>query len=83
MTISLKRMDELDQDAADASSVGGRIRSIRQTVGYSIDNLAETCGLTGQEITDIEDGQDADPARLKRIAAALQVTVESLVNGQD
>ncbi|ASY73174.1 hypothetical protein SF83666_b65250 (plasmid) [Sinorhizobium fredii CCBAU 83666] len=32
-----------------------------------------TCGLTGAEITRIELGADVDPARLRRIAAALQM----------
>jgi transcriptional regulator with XRE-family HTH domain len=32
-----------------------------------------TCGLTAAEITRIELGADVDPARLRRIAAALQV----------
>lgn len=82
MTISLKRLDQYDQGAVDVSLVGSRVRAARQSVGYSIDDLAETCGLTGAEITEIEDGQDADPARLKRVAAALQVSLESLFDEQ-
>jgi transcriptional regulator with XRE-family HTH domain len=82
MTISLKRLDQYDQGAVDVSLVGSRVRAARQSVGYSIDDLAETCGLTGAEIIEIEEGQDADPARLKRIASALQVSLESLLDEQ-
>ncbi|MDB5524982.1 MAG: family transcriptional regulator protein [Rhizobium sp.] len=78
MTISLKRLDQFEQDSIDVSLVGSRVRSIRQTVGYSIDDLAETCGLTHAEILEIEEGQDADMGRLNRIAAALQVSVSTL-----
>ena len=78
MTISLKRLDQIEQDAVDVALVGSRIRTIRQSVGYSIDDLAETCGLTHAEILEIEEGQDADLGRLNRIAAALQVSVSTL-----
>ena len=82
LTISLKRLDQYDQGAVDVSLVGSKVRAARQSVGYSIDDLAETCGLTGAEIIEIEEGQDADPARLKRIASALQVSLESLLDEQ-
>jgi transcriptional regulator with XRE-family HTH domain len=42
-------------------------------MGYSVEDLSLTCGLTAAEITRIELGADVDPARLRRIAAALQV----------
>jgi hypothetical protein len=32
-----------------------------------------TCGLANEEIIDIEDGTDSDPAKLRRIASALQL----------
>lgn len=78
MTTSLKRLDLNLQDALDLTLVGSRVRSIRQSVGYSIDDLAETCGLTSAEIIAIEEGLEGDMGQFKRVAAALQVSISSL-----
>ena len=78
MTTSLKRLDLNVEDSLDLSLVGSRVRSIRQSVNYSTEDLAETCGLTSAEITAIEEGLEGDMAQLKRIAAALQVSISSL-----
>lgn len=78
MTISLNRLDQFEQGAIDVSFVGSRIKAIRESHKYSVEDLAVTCGLANQEIADIEDGNDADPVRLRRIAAALRVTIEDL-----
>lgn len=43
------------------------VRAIRDSVGYSIEELALTCGLAISEITDLESGTDADPIKLRRI----------------
>jgi transcriptional regulator with XRE-family HTH domain len=53
--------------------IGSAARQSRETMGYSVEDLSLTCGLTAAEITRIELGADVDPARLRRIAAALQV----------
>lgn len=53
--------------------IGFTVKQSREAMGYSVEDLSLTCGLTGAEITRIELGADVDPARLKRIAAALQV----------
>jgi len=79
MTTSLKRENEFTEDEFDLAQVGSRVRSLRQSVGYSIDDLAETCGLTSAEITGIEEGLEADMGQLKRIAQALQVSLTSLI----
>lgn len=50
------------------------LRGLRETAGYSIDDLAETCGLTHAEITAIEEGRDADEGKIARITAALKST---------
>jgi transcriptional regulator with XRE-family HTH domain len=47
--------------------------------GYSVEHLALTCGLATQEIIDIESGKDADPAKLRRIAYALQLPEDALI----
>ena len=83
MTTSLKRLDQSAQDAADILLIGIRVRSVRQSVGYSIEDLAETCGLTSAEITGIEEGLEADMGQLKRVASALQVSISDLLDGQE
>jgi len=55
------------------------LKAIRETRGYTIEELSLTCGLAVGEIIDIEDGKDADPAKLRRIASALQVPEEELI----
>ena len=49
------------------------VRAIRETKGYTIEKLSLTCGLAAHELADIESGKDTDPAKLRRIAAALML----------
>ncbi len=62
-----------------AGNIADRVRAAREAVGYSIEDLAVTCGLTSVEINEIESGGDHDPAKLKRIAGALQVPISELL----
>ncbi|ACP21618.1 hypothetical ExsI-like protein (plasmid) [Sinorhizobium fredii NGR234] len=57
--------------------IGGAVKQSREAMGYSVEDLSLTCGLTGAEITRIELGTDVDPDRLRRIAAALQVSTST------
>jgi transcriptional regulator with XRE-family HTH domain len=58
--------------APSALSAGAQIfREAREAKGYSIEDLAVTCGLTTDEIRDVELGLDASPSYLRRVAAAL------------
>lgn len=59
--------------------VGDAVRRSREAVGYSVEELALTCGLTGAEITRIEIGADVDPDKLRRIAAALRVPTSAFL----
>ncbi|MBW9116086.1 helix-turn-helix transcriptional regulator [Rhizobium cauense] len=79
MSISLSNLDASKATAVSAMNVASAVRAAREAVGYSVDDLAVTCGLVVNEIEEIESGVDSDPARLKRIAAALQVPLSSLV----
>jgi len=81
MNISLNHVDQSQNDFIDVSLVGSRVKQARQAAGYSIEDLAVTCGLTGDEITRIEDGNEIDMQHLKRIAPALQTSVSSLTEG--
>ncbi|NVD42078.1 helix-turn-helix transcriptional regulator [Ensifer sp. HO-A22] len=79
MTVSLNNLDATTVSASAHVDIGHAVRRSRQAIGYSVDELALTCGLTDAEITNIEQGVDADPGKLRRIAAALQVPVTTFL----
>lgn len=81
MNISVNHVDQSQNAIIDVSNVGHRVKKIRLAAGYSLEDLAVTCGLTSAEITRIEDGVEVDLQHLKRIAPALQTSVASLVEG--
>jgi transcriptional regulator with XRE-family HTH domain len=56
------------------------LRAIRETRGYSMEELSLTCGLAINEIADIESGKDADPSKLRRIASALRLPEDALID---
>ena len=82
MNISLNHLDQSENAIIDVSLVANRVKSSRQAAGYSIEDLAVTCGLTSAEIVRIEDGIEIDMQHLKRIAPALQLSVTSLLEAQ-
>jgi len=82
MNISLNHLDQSENTIIDVSLVANRVKSSRQAAGYSIEDLAVTCGLTSAEIIRIEDGTEIDMQHLKRIAPALQLSVSSLLEAQ-
>ncbi|MBT9369385.1 helix-turn-helix transcriptional regulator [Rhizobium sp. CSW-27] len=49
------------------------IAESRRASGYSLEDLAVTCGLTVAELQAIEAGRDTDPNHLRRVAAALKI----------
>ena len=81
MNISVNHLDSSESQIIDVSDVGNRVKETRLAVGYSLDDLAVTCGLTSEEITRIEDGVEIDMQHLKRMAPALPTSVSSLVEG--
>ncbi|MFI0848537.1 helix-turn-helix transcriptional regulator [Mesorhizobium sp. IMUNJ 23232] len=56
------------------------VRAIRESVGYSVEELALTCGLANAEILAMEAGTDADPGKLRRIAHALGLPEQALLD---
>ncbi|MGX7872460.1 helix-turn-helix domain-containing protein [Mesorhizobium sp. ORM6] len=66
-----------------ASEIGpdySTLKAMRETRGYSVEELSLTCGLAVEEIEDIEAGRAAaDPATLRRIASALQLPQDALM----
>ena len=81
MNISLNHLDQEQNQIVNVSNVGNRVKQARLAAGYSLDDLAETCGLTTIEISRIEDGIEIDLQYLKRIAPALQTSVEQFIQG--
>ncbi|CAN7199660.1 helix-turn-helix domain-containing protein [Pararhizobium sp. LjRoot238] len=73
MTISINNADVSGNAGMPPVEIGEAVRRFREASGYSIEDLALTCGLTDVEISRIETGEDVDPGRVKRIAAALQM----------
>lgn len=55
------------------------LRAMRETRGYSVEELSLTCGLSVGEIQDIENGRAADPSKLRRIASALRMPQDALI----
>jgi DNA-binding XRE family transcriptional regulator len=49
------------------------LRAFRESIHYSVEDLAVACGLTRSEIDDIENGTLTDDAKLRRIASALRL----------
>ncbi|KAA0701018.1 XRE family transcriptional regulator [Neorhizobium sp. P12A] len=79
MSISLNDFDSSVEGAVAVAEVGTKVKAARETAGYSIEDLAVTTGLANSEITEIEEGHDADPAKLKRVAHALQVPTSAFL----
>jgi transcriptional regulator with XRE-family HTH domain len=69
----------LPEPVAVAVAAGTNIvRAMRESIGYTVEQLALTCGLAVGEITAIEDGSDTDPGKLRRIASALGLPEQAL-----
>jgi transcriptional regulator with XRE-family HTH domain len=79
MSISLNNLDKSNVEAVPSVNVSAAIRAAREAIGYSVDDLAVTCGLLVSEILEVENGDDTDPAKLKRIAAALQMPLTAFI----
>ncbi|CAN7170807.1 helix-turn-helix domain-containing protein [Neorhizobium sp. LjRoot104] len=79
MTISINNFASANGAKLSLQHIASVVAETRRTVGYSIEELAITTGLVNDEIVRIENGTDADPAKLKRIAAALKVPVTTFL----
>ena len=73
-------MDQVDiEDTSNGAgeSVGARLRRARISKGYSLEDLAIATGLTGSEISQIEDDNSGDGQRVGRIEHALGSLIEA------
>ncbi|MQW89474.1 helix-turn-helix domain-containing protein [Sinorhizobium saheli] len=79
MSISPTNISDNQASLMSQGDIAARVKAAREAVGYSIEDLAVTCGLANIEISDIESGRDFTPAKLKRIAGALQVPLSDFL----
>lgn len=79
MTISMNDFASANGTKLSPQPIATAVSEARRAAGYSIEDLAVTTGLVNDEIQRIENGSDADPAKLKRIASALKVPVSKFV----
>ena len=56
------------------------VRALRETIHYSVEDLAIACGLACSEIDELESGGSIDEAKLRRIANALKLP-ENIFSG--
>lgn len=76
MTISVSQPDS---DQETDAPFARKVLTARNLAGYTVEQLAITCGLTTSEIRALEDGTDSDPLRIRRVAAALHIPVETVI----
>lgn len=68
----------------ESSDVGRRIETTRKQRGYTREKLSELADISVQFLADIERGRKSmTVATLRRIAAALDVTTDFIVNGTE
>lgn len=69
---------------ANSEFVGQRITDTRKRRGYSREKLAEKADISVQFLADIEKGRKSMTVNtLRRLAAALSVTTDYIVNGTE
>jgi transcriptional regulator with XRE-family HTH domain len=73
MTVSISNFHASNENMLATDQVASLVAQARLAAGYSVDDLAVTTGLVNDEIIEIENGSATDPAKLKRIAAALRL----------
>jgi len=61
-------------------TIGRKIERIRMLKGIKQETLASKLGTTQGAISKIEQSKEIDPAKLKQIADALEVSVEAIEN---
>jgi transcriptional regulator with XRE-family HTH domain len=66
----------------DPNTLGGRVRWMRKSKGWSQTDLANMCGVTYQNIQNCEMNAIKMPRYIKEIANALDTSIEYLVKGE-
>jgi Predicted transcriptional regulators len=71
MSVSMNNFEGAVETAISPQRASAAVAEARQSMNYSLEQVAVTTGLTVDELTAIEKGDNADPAQLQRIASAL------------
>ena len=65
----------------DLNNLGVNIRKIRQTIGMTQEQLAEKADISVNFMSLIENGRNMSAETLVKIANALEISVDNLLNG--
>ncbi|MCJ8520804.1 transcriptional regulator with XRE-family HTH domain [Pseudorhizobium tarimense] len=71
MSICINNFEAATDKQVSAEQLAAAVAEARQAVGYSMEQLAVTTGLTVDELNAVESGAAAEPALLQRIATGL------------
>jgi transcriptional regulator with XRE-family HTH domain len=75
----MNMISEIENEAKTGTHLFGVLLSeARHRRGYSLDDVAETSGLTVDEVAALESCEDTDQARTARAAAAVGLSDEDL-----
>jgi len=66
----------------DPNTLGGRVRWMRKSKGWTQMDLANMCGVTYQNIQNCETNGIKMPRYIKELAETLETSIEYLVNGE-
>lgn len=79
MSISMNNFEPAAENTSAAAQIASAVAEARQAVGYSVEQLAVTTGLTVDELTAIENGQGAEPSLLQRVATGLGLPAAAFI----
>jgi len=67
-------------DASPAATVGGRVRALREAMGFSLRDLADRCGVSAPMLSQVERGETSPTLHVAtRIAAGLELRLSQLL----
>jgi len=71
-----------DKNIKENKTLGQRVKWMRKTKGWSQTDLANKCGITYQNIQNVEKGRVQMPQYIQSLATALETTIEYLIKGE-
>ncbi|HEV7433672.1 MAG TPA: helix-turn-helix transcriptional regulator [Pseudorhizobium sp.] len=79
MSICISSFEAAPAKQVIARQLASAVTEAREAVGYSLEQLAVTTGLTVDELIAVEGGEGADPALLQRIASGLGLPAAAFI----
>jgi len=79
MSISMSNFEPAVKNNISASKAAAAITEARQAIGYTLEQVAVTTGLTVDEITAIENGEGIGHGQLQRIASAFGLSATAFI----